>query len=203
MMQKNKELEQEKSRAVTDLKLKSSAALSKVRQEATAKTAQLTERFKEKARTKDEVLEEVHRMAEEVALEYSSLARASKAETTVLKKSADSRLDKLKKTKERESALREELDAVHETYSYKLLKAEEEIAALKCMLVEKSDNIVGLENELADARKQIEVSAFVCQFISFQKHELTYFVLLVVEAVDNPKGWQSEDVGREGYSVGC
>ena len=75
-----------------------------------------------------------------------------------MKKSADSRLLNLQKSKQRETALRESLDSVKETFEDKLFKAQEMIAQLKQELGDKADVILGLEAELANAQKEVAVS---------------------------------------------
>lgn len=156
LSQKNQQLEREKREALADARVKTSIAVANVRKESLAKSVAFTNQLKEK----DDLIDGVHQMATDVASEYSSLARASNAETAALKKTADSRLLNLKQTKERESLLREKLDDVMDTYSDELTKAQAEIAMLKAMLGEKSDAVAGLESELAEAKKEIEVSEF-------------------------------------------
>ena len=126
-------------------------------------------------------------MAEDVAVEYSLLARSSKAETASLKKSADNRLAALKQAKERESVLRKNLNTVNETYEYEIGNAQEEIVSLKTILCEKSDRIAELENELAQAQKDIEVSAIVFTFSTSLQIMKSLSICLVVQALHTRK----------------
>jgi archaellum component FlaC len=190
-LQKNQQIEREKREALANARVQTSIAVANVRKKSVEKTVELTNKLKEK----DCLFDGIHRVAQDVADEYSSIARSSKVETATLQKTADSRLSNLKKTKERESILREKLDDVMDTYSDELSKAEAEIAMLKTMLGEKSNKVEGLENELAEAKKEIEVSAF-CFFISsaLPQHSThtTLFQTLkpwTLEKTGNPKTW--------------
>lgn len=147
-------IEKEKQQFVDDTNKKTAEAISKVRKSSAAQVTQMQDVVKEK----NKLIEGIHDLAEGVALEYSTLKRSSKAEAESLKKSADSRLLNLQKSKQRESALRESLDSVKETFEDKLFKAQEMIAQLKQELGDKADVILGLEAELANAQKEVTVS---------------------------------------------
>ena len=147
-------IEKEKQQFVDDTNKKTAEAISKVRKSSAAQVTKMQDVVKEK----NKLIEGIHDLAEGVALEYSTLKRSSKAEAESLKKSADSRLLNLQKSKQRESALRESLDSVKETFEDKLFKAQEMIAQLKQELGDKADVILGLEAELANAQKEVTVS---------------------------------------------
>jgi hypothetical protein len=188
MIQNNHRLMRDKKKALSDEKVKASAAIARVRKESAEKYLMLSRKVSQKLKEKNELLEEVHQMAEDVAVDYSSLARSSKAEPASLKKSTDNWLAALKQEKERESVLRENLDTVNETYKYEIGNAQEEIVSLKIILCEKSDCITELENELAQARIDIEVSAIVFTFMTSLQSMKSHFICLVVQASHTQKG---------------
>ena len=77
---------------------------------------------------------------------------------------------------------------MNETYEYEIGNAQEEIVSLKTILCEKSDHIRKLENELAQARKDIEVSAIVFTFITSLQIMKSHSICLVVQALHTQKG---------------
>jgi predicted RNase H-like nuclease (RuvC/YqgF family) len=191
LLQKNQQIEW-KREALADARVQTSIAVANVRKKSVEKSIELTNKLKEK----DSLIDGIHRVAQDVADEYSSLAHSSKIETAALQKTAESRLSSLKKTKERESILREKLDDVMDTYSDELSKAQAEITMLRTMLGEQSDKVEGLESELAEAKKEIEVSSFCFIYIispatTFHSHN----IIPDAEALDTREDRQSKDLG--------
>ena len=174
MIQKFHRLMHEKTKALSDEKVKTSAAIARFRRESADKYLNLSSKVSQKLKEKNELLGGVHQMAEEVAVKYSLLASSSRAETISLKKSADSRLLALKKAKECESVLCENLDTMKESYEYELSNAQDEIVSLKAMLCEKSNHIKELDNHLTKAQMDIDVSAFFHFHYFNTDYEITF-----------------------------